>query len=133
MRISDRSLERLAGELGSEAGAGLDVEHVVDGVTARLRAAGGPAPVRAVARWLAIAAGIALIVGAGWLTVGGAGRPPLLGPGPGLVPGLSDLSVSELHQVLDSLRPPAPRGLGGATLDDLDAEQLETLLATMEG
>jgi hypothetical protein len=89
--------------------------------------------VRAVGRWLAVAAGVALIAGAGWFTLSNDRTPPALGPGQALIPGLSDLSATELHQVLDSLGPPGPAGLGRATLDDLDAEQLATLLTLMEG
>jgi len=134
MRVSDRELERLGPRLGEEAGAGLDVDGVAARVTARLRMAGGAAPVRPIGRWVAMAAGLALMVSAGWFTVGRDGVPPLLGAGPVLTPGLHDLSVPELRQVLDSLNPAATPGLvGQATLDDLDEEQLETLLLMMEG
>jgi hypothetical protein len=132
MRVSDRDLEQLAGRLGEAAAGRIDVERVAEEVTARLRTAGG-SPGRGIGRWLAMAAGVALVAGAGWLTLARDVTPPALGPAPGLLPGLSDLSTTELHQVLDSLRPPAPARLGRATLDDLDAEQLEVLLAMMEG
>jgi hypothetical protein len=131
MRVSEQDLERLAPRLGEEAAAQVDVDRLADGVTARLRAAGGAA-VRPMGRWLAMAAGIALMVSAGWFTFGQDGTPP--GGGPVLTPGLHDLSAAELRQVLDSLGPPNPSGLEGrVTLDDLDAEQLETLLTMMEG
>lgn len=134
MRVTDRDLERLAARLGEGAAARLDVDAVAEGVAARLRAAGGAAPVRPVGRWLAVAAGVTLLVSAGWFTLGREATPPLLGTEPAFVPGLSDLSVTELHVVLDSLTPPVPPGLAGrATLDDLDAEQLEALLTMMEG
>jgi len=134
MSVSDRELERLAGRLGEGADARLDVERVAAGVTGRLRAAGGPVPARPVGRWLAMAAGLALLVSAGWFTFAGDATPPRLGAEPGLVPGLGDLSVTELHEVLDSLAAPAPTSLAGrVTLDDLDAQQLEALLAMMEG
>jgi len=134
MGVSERDLERLAPRLGEEAGARIDVERVAAGVTARLRAAGGVASVRPMGRWLAMAAGLALMVSAGWFTFGQDGTPPMAGSGPVLTPGLHDLSATELRQVLDSLGPPAPSGLEGrVTLDDLDAEQLETLLTIMEG
>ena len=134
MGVSERDLERLAPRLGDEAGAKLDVERVAARVTSRLRAAGGARPVRPVGRWLAMAAGLALIASAGWFTFGQNGTPPTVGDGPVLTPGLHDLSAGELRQVLDSLGPTAPSGIAGqVTLDDLDVEQLETLLTMMEG
>jgi hypothetical protein len=134
MPVSERDLERLAPRLGEDAAAQVDVDRVAEGVAARLRAAGGVTPVWPVGRWLAMAAGIALMVSAGWFTFGRDGTPPSVGSGPVLTPGLQDLSAAELRQVLDSLGPPSPAGLEGqGTLDDLDAEQLETLLTMMEG
>jgi hypothetical protein len=134
MRVTDREVERLGARLGEDVGARLDVEGVASQVTARLRVSGGAVPVRPVGRWLAMAAGLALMVSAGWFTFGRDGLPPLAGAGPVLTPGLHDLSATELRQVLDSLSPPQPSGVvGRGTLDDLDAEQLETLLTMMEG
>lgn len=134
MRVSERDLEQLAPRLGEDAAAQVDVDRLAADVTARLRAAGGAAAVRPVGRWLAVAAGLALMVSAGWFTFGQEGTPPGAGGGPVLTPGLHDLSAAELRQVLDSLGPPSASGLEGrVTLDDLDAEQLETLLTMMEG
>ena len=134
MGVSERDLERLGPRLGEEAGASLDVDGVAARVTARLRMAGGAAPVRPIGRWVALAAGLALMVSAGWFTFGQDGTPPPVGAGPVLTPGLHDLSAGELRQVLDSLGPTAPSGIAGqVTLDDLDVEQLETLLTMMEG
>jgi hypothetical protein len=134
MRVSERDLERLGPRLGEDGAAPVDPDRVAASVTARLRSAGGAARVRPVGRWLAMAAGLALMVSAGWFTFGQEGTPPSVGSGPVLAPGLHDLSAGELRQVLDSLDPPGPSGLAGqVTLDDLDAEQLETLLTMMEG
>jgi hypothetical protein len=47
--------------------------------------------------------------------------------------GLYDLSSDELTEVLDSLSWHAPASVQVAGLDDLDAEQLDALLALMEG
>ena len=134
MRVSERDLERLAPRLGEDAAAQVDPDRVAAAVTARLRSAGGAAPIRPVGRWLAMAAGLALMVSAGWFTFGQDGTPPIVGSGPVRTPGLHDLSAAELRQVLDSLGPAVPSGLEGqVTLDDLDSEQLQTLLTMMEG
>jgi hypothetical protein len=134
MRVTERDIERAATGLGAEAADRLDLERVTARVAARLAASGGVVEPRPVWRWLAAAAGIILVAGAGYLTFGTDGAPPGVGRPLGLTPSLLDLSVSELHAVLDSLDQPAPRPLSAeASLDDLDAEQLETLLAMMEG
>jgi hypothetical protein len=130
MRAED--IERLAPGLGERAEAAVDPERVAHAVTERLRAAATPRRGIAFARWIAVAAAVALMVGGAVVTFGtnGTGR-----EGPRVAaaaPGLYDLSATELEVVLDSLN---ERGLpqGSATLDDLDAEQLRQLLALMEG
>lgn len=134
MRMSERELERLAGRLGEGADRQLDVERMVESVTARLRVAGGAVTDRPVARWLAAAAGVALMVSAAWFTFSQDATQPTLGAGSALLPGIADLYRSELHEVLDSLTLAVPAGLDNRrTLDDLDAEQLATLLTMMEG
>jgi hypothetical protein len=134
MKVTERDLERLAPRLGEVAGAGLDVERAAARVTDRLRVEGGPVRATPVGRWLAMAASVALIVGAGWVTFSGGDAPPALGSPAGLTVGLSDLSVTELAAVLDSLTHESPASLrSSATLADLDAEELETLLIILEG
>jgi hypothetical protein len=134
MGIDERDLERLARRLGEDAEARLDVGRVAARVAARLAEPGGVAEARPAWRWLAAAAGIALVAGAGFLTFGTDGMRPGVGRSPGLTPDLLDLSVSELHAVLDSLDQSVPRLVSSElSIDDLDAEQLETLLALMEG
>jgi hypothetical protein len=134
MTIDERDLERLARRLGEDAEARLDVDRVAARVAARLAESGGVARVRPVWRWLAAAAGLVLVAGAGFLTFGTDGTPPGVGRPPGLTASLHDLSVPELYTVLDSLDQPAPLRLSSdASLDDLDAEQLQTLLTMMEG
>jgi len=135
MGMSERELERLAPRLGEDAGERLDIDRVAHRVTARLRAAGGPAVSLPIGRWLALAAGVVLMVGAALFTFGSEGTPPGTPMAmAALTPGLRDLSVAELDQVLDSLSAATPVRLDGrSTLDDLNAEQLRTLLALMEG
>jgi hypothetical protein len=135
MRVTDRDLERLAPRLGEDAGSRLDVDRVARQVTTRLRTAGNVPASWPIGRWLALAAGIALMAGAALVTFGSDGTPPGASvTAVALMPGLHDLSPAELDQVLDSLSLGAPTRLDGrSTLDDLDSEQLQTLLTLMEG
>lgn len=133
MNRDAQELERLGPRLGDRAAAALDVGAVTERVVARLQAAGGPRRTQPLGRWMALAAALALVIGAGALTLG---REPVPGAGRdgGLTAGIDDLSAAELTVVLDSLGTAAPTRLSGAgTLDDLDAEQLQTLLHLMEG
>jgi len=134
MRLTDQDLERLAPRLGARAEARLDVDRVAALVTARLANAGGAERRRPVWRWLAAAAGVLLVAGAGFLTFGTDGTAPRVGHPVGLTPSLLDLSATELRTVLDSLDQPAPMLVSSEpTIDDLDTEQLEALLTLMEG
>ncbi len=134
MGISDRDLEQLAARLGDEAGTRLDVDRVVARVRARLAQPDGTGAEPSRWRWLAAAAGVVLVAGAGFLTFGTEGTPPAVGRPMGLTPSLLDLSPSELRVVLDSLDQSTPVLVSSnLSLDDLDAEQLERLLALMEG
>lgn len=132
MALTDRELERLAPRLGEGAAARLDVEAVAAGVVRRLERSATTA--RPVLRWLAAAAGIVLVAGAGFLTFGTDGLPPEMRQSSGLTPSLLDLSAAELRTVLDSLETPvATYVISDPTLDDLNTEQLEVLLSLMEG
>jgi hypothetical protein len=134
MTLTDRDVERLASRLGEDAGNRLDVEAVGTQVLRRLSGAGGTANVRSIPRWLAAAAAIALLAGAGFLTFGTQGTPPGADRAVGLTPSLLDLSATELWTVLDSLEAPGHTYvLSDPSLDDLDRDQLETLLSMMEG
>jgi hypothetical protein len=134
--MDERELERIAGRLGRAAGERLDLAAVERGVLGRLReaeradrlAALRPRPLL---RWMAAAAAVALIAGGSFVTF----RAPRLdrSADPSAA-SLYDLSSDELVEVLDSLSwasPVSTRSPGG--LDDLDAEQLQQLLALMEG
>ena len=134
MQASDGDLERLAGRLGEDAAARLDVEHVAAVVGERLARSGGSVVPRPIGRWLAAAAAVVLVAGAAYVTFGTDGVGPATARPAGLSASLFDLSAAELHTVLDSLAEPAPVVLTASpSLDDLDTEQLETLLALMEG
>jgi hypothetical protein len=110
------------------------VDAVGARVAGRLAESGGATRARPVLRWLAAAAGVVLIAGAGFLTFGTEGIPPAAGHPVGLTPSLLDLSTSELRMMLDSLEEPALTYVfSDPSLDDLDTEQLATLLSLMEG
>lgn len=135
MSLTDRELERLAPRLGGRAADAIDVERVASRVATRLRSAGAPVRPQPAGRWLALAAGVALMIGGGLLTFGTEGKPPdTTHPVAVSTPGLHDLSAAELSQVLDSLAAADPVVVDGQpTLEDLNAEQLRRLLSMMEG
>jgi len=134
MALTDGEVERLASRLGDDAANALDVEAVGARVLRRLADVGGSATPRPTSRWLAAAAAIALLAGAGFFTFGTEGGPPIADRAVGLSPSLLDLSTAELRTVLDSLETPTPTHvLSDPSLDDLDRDQLETLLSMMEG
>ncbi len=131
--MDDSQLERIAARLGSRAAGELDVERVADRVVARLRsepAVRRPVPV---ARWLALAAGLVVLIGGSVVVM--RQRTPQVSPqAVAVAPMLDELSEPELSEVLDSLSWEAPASAQLATtLDDLDAAQLQELLALMEG
>jgi hypothetical protein len=131
--MNEQELERIAAGLGRTAGERLDVDGVARAVVARLRAVDNQ-PVRQppIMRWLAAAAAVVLMVGSALVTFGTGGAGP--GRGAAYETDLYDLSAVELAEVLDSLSWTTPVSLSvSATLDDLSAEQLQELLARMEG
>ena len=133
----DATLRRAASRLGARAAAGLDVEGIGRGVIERLHAP-DVVPLRGrvyrtAPRWLRIAAGLVVLAGAGV-----AGR-SLIPRGEPAAPFLSEemtgLGVDQLTELLGSLDETL-RGAAAAadsTLDDLDAEQLERVLQSLEG
>lgn len=131
--MNERELTRMAQGLGRAAADGLDVERTAAAVTARLRAERVRHRPRPVARWLALAAGFAVLLAGTAVTLGDHGAVPRVQP-VALAPGLDDLSPAELGELLDSLQWQAPVSLDvGTTLGELDGTQLEELLALMEG
>jgi len=132
--MDDRQLDRIAARLGTRAAAELNVERVAERVVARLRAEPPVARSIPVARWLALAAGIVVLIAGSVFTIRNQGHEPVPSEPVALVPALDELSEPELSEVLDSLSWQAPASSRlAATLDDLDTAQLEELLALMEG
>jgi hypothetical protein len=132
--MDDRELERIAERLGSRAAAALNVDLVAQRVVARLRAE--PPARRSIspARWLALAAGIVMLIAGSVFTIRNATHVPLPPLPVAVAPALDQLSEPELTEVLDSLTWEAPASAQlVTTLDDLDATQLRELLALMEG
>jgi hypothetical protein len=137
MTLDERELQRIAGRLGQGAAEGLDVGSVTRGVLGRLADANredveAEARRRPWTRRLAAAAAVVLIA-AGALVTWQVEQPASGVDVQVATVGLYDLSSDELTEVLDSLRWHAPASVQVAGLDDLDAEQLDALLALMEG
>jgi len=132
--MEDRELERIAARLGGRAAAELNVERVASRVVARLRSEPVVRRSVPVARWLALAAGLVVLIAGSVLVVGPRRSTPTPGQAVAVAPALDELSEPELSEVLDSLSWQAPASAQlAATLDDLDATQLEELLTLMEG
>ncbi len=130
--MDERHIERVASQLGARAGDAVDVDRVSAAVLARLRSAGGARRPRPVSRWMALAAGVAIMAGAAYYTfaVGDVQGPPLSGTA---APQLAGLNSAELGEILDSLVVEPVTLSGQVSLDDLNAEQLAELLQMMEG
>lgn len=133
--LGDEELRRLAARLGSRAAARVDENAVARAVVERLR---HPEvvpllrPARRIPVWLRLAAALVLLAGAG-LVVRQRGGPaePTRFVAADLV-GLETEELSELLSTLDeTLGDSAVVAPGG--LDGLDAEQLETVLRSLEG
>lgn len=134
---SERDLERLAVAAGERAAARLDVDRVAERVVRRLREEPRRGGLGRVARWLALAAAVVVVVGGGvYLRQAVTGSHTTTSPVAQVpVPTVLDgLSSSELDEVLDSLVVAAPVSQQAAvSLDALNEQQLEELLARMEG
>lgn len=131
----DERLERLAGELGREAGDRVDPERVAARVLARLRSEPVWRPWwRRVGLAPALAAGAVLAVAVG---LGVGDREGRIGSEWGEAPlpiAFTELAAAELTEVLDSLDYEAPVSeLVPAGLYELSVRELEALLEAMEG
>lgn len=131
--LDDARLRELAQRLGARAAERLDVEHTAAAVLERLRQS--PATHR-MPSWLAIAAGLVLLLGAGavWRVVR---RQPTSVPAVAAAGiDLKTLSADQLREVLNVIDQPldvdsVPVEEPG--LDDLSAPELRKLLKVLEG
>ena len=130
--MNERDIERAAAELGSDVH--IDVEQTAQRVVERLR----EAPPRA-AWWqgravLRAAAAVAVLVIGGVLVDRAIDSSPAGDGAIALPGGLEELSTTGLTEVLDSLDlfTPASEFIP-SSFNELDEEQLRTLLAAMEG
>jgi len=124
---------RLGAALGTEVGAAVDPERVLAGVTRRLRE-----PLhrpRRMPRWgwfvpIAAAAGLMLV-----LLSSPRGTVPPMGNEAALLPELVGLEVEELESVFEVLPEVAGavEGVPVPGLGDLEADQLESLISSLEG
>jgi hypothetical protein len=138
--MDERQLERIAARLGTSEAEGVDLDHVATRVVSRLRS-GEKIPTRRRAwPWLVAAAAAATLAVPGykWLNEDGGGGGGRGGGTPSAqvvaAPELDLLTDTELVEVLDSLDFQAPvTQVVTATLDDMNRQQLEELLAIMEG
>jgi len=139
MRVNERDLERMAARLGVAAAERLDVDATAEAVLQRLRA-DRRLPLRFIRRWrpiVAIAATLTVAALGGGLIYRastGSAPVPMVAVDAPAVPSIDALSTAQLDQVLDSLdiEAPAHEHLA-ASIEDLDASQLEDLLQRMEG
>ena len=132
--MNETDLQRIAGRLGEQAAARLDVERTAAAVVSRLRS-------RPAMAWgsrstiLRLAAALALTVGAGLFAYRMTSAPTGQSAEATRTPvQLQALSSDELEEVLDSLSLEAPAHEQVAVgLNDLNDEQLKELLQKMEG
>ena len=135
-QLQDAKLRELAQRLGAGAAERLDVEAAARAVVERLRAE--PQARRWTwihPAWLRIAAALVVMIGAG-LVSRSLIHTSARYPGHYVVEDLKDLSADELQQLLGSLDrtldldvPPVP----DAGLEGMDAQQLQTVLRSLEG
>lgn len=125
------NLEAMAGKIGDDAAARLDVERTAQGVVRRLREQPAAAS-RLSVTWLRIAAAVGVLVGGG-IAVRTALRAPAA-PDHYVAEELGDLSADELRTLLSTLDETltTPQA-DGVELEDLDAQQLREILRTLEG
>ncbi len=138
--MDDARLEELARRLGAGAAERLNVERIAGAVVERLRSEPQverrrPLPRWLQPKWLAAAAIVVLIVGAG-LVVRGRMHSGSRHPAHYIAEDLQDLSASQLREVLGTLdetlqaaTPPSSED----DLNDLTTEQLQALLRSLEG
>ena len=137
--LHDAKLHAAAQQLGSGAAEKLNVERVAARVVERLREAPADAtrPTWLQPAWLRIAAAVVLLVGGGlvWRQFGNpTGGTPHAAHF--VTDDLTDLSPDQLRDVLNTLDETLNLGsttLPDGDLDDLDAQQLQAVLRSLEG
>ena len=133
----DAKLHSAARQLGAAAAERIDVERIATAVVQRLReqpvATGRPAWMQPA--WLRIAAVLLVLVGGG-LMVRQFGRPQVAHGAHFVTDDLTDLNVDQLRDVLNTLDETLNLGsttLPDGDLEDLDAQQLQAVLRSLEG
>jgi hypothetical protein len=139
--VNEHDMLKIARSLGARAAERLDVERTAQAVVERLR---GESPPR-VARWswvqpawLRIAAAVIVLVGGGALVARQTLWPGGVGHAPAhlVTDDIGDLSADQLREVLSTMDDLL--NVGGTSqpdvqLDDLDAQQLRSVLRSLEG
>lgn len=135
----DARLEQLAERLGASAAERLDVERVAAGVVDRLRAERlrPVSPARMRLAWLRAAAIVVVVIGAGALMRHGLVDRVTSGADTASAVGAGpalDLDADQLQDLLATWDVPVEvtPGTGDAGLEDLSEPQLQTLLRAME-
>jgi len=140
-QLQDAKLQEVARRLGAQAADRLDVERTARAVLARLRdepraMGGGGSWVWRQPAWLRVAAAVVVLVTGGLVT-----RAVLVERGPTdaghyVAEDLSDLSTTQLQQLLSTLdqtldpsAPAAPE----PSLDQLTEDELRAMLRSLEG
>jgi len=133
----DAKVHEAARRLGMAAADKVDADRMAAAVVARLRSEPAPASRPAWFRpaWLRMAAAVLVLAG------GGLVLRQMMGPTTGheahfVTDDLTDLSTDQLQDVLTTLDETLDLGsttLPEADLDDLDAQQLQAVLRSLEG
>ena len=132
----DGKLQELAGKLGEDAAARLDVEATAQAVLRRLRERLTVlTPMWARPAWLRIAAALVVLLGGGLLARGGVGYGPVPAGDHYIAEDLTDLTAADLRQLLASLDETlaGPNAGSEAGLEDLNEQQLREVLRALEG
>lgn len=129
----EKGLHEIARRLGAQAAERLDLERTAEAVVERLRE-----PVAPASRWIRVAAAFVILTGATLAARQLFNRPASTGHATAhyVTDDLTDLSTDQLREVLNTLD--ETLDLRGTTqpdsgLEDLDAQQLRTVLRSLEG
>jgi len=135
--LDDAELRALARDLGTRAAERLDVEGAAQAIVRRLRDEPHAVRRRVPPPWLALAAGVVLLLGGGVLWR--ASQRPAESVATALAPAgldLGTLSTEQLREVLNAVDQPLDveaSATSEASLDDLTPGELRTLLRALEG